>query len=313
MNELPNDVHDIELRAELLALRKKLEYLEAKQAAATSGIHPTARRRFPRRLIVASLALAALLAAGGLLSGQGTAIQALFIEKDGTVRIAGDLKIAKDAFVNAFTAESANINKSLTVGTVNNPANATVTGSLTAGSATVSSLTVGAQPKPDGSIVAGSLTADSANLSSLTVKKLTAVGNTLTIDGNTLTTGTINGARQPAQFSISGNNSEMPLDITKYCEESKYGCEIRVMMFANNKDFRVLTAQIYYSGGDLYTVANQGWSGHWRLDRLGNRALNLDGWIEAKVSQNNKITFKNNGNISTTVIIIYDLQNPIAQ
>lgn len=75
-----------ELRAELSALHKKLEELEAKQASSNFGVFFTTRRIFSRRRIVALLPVAALLIAGGLLYGQGAG-DALFIDPSGRVGI----------------------------------------------------------------------------------------------------------------------------------------------------------------------------------------------------------------------------------
>ncbi len=83
MDEISNDVNYSKMKAELQALRKELEDLKAAFKIST---HPTVRRRFPKRLTVASISLAALLVVGGLLWGQG-AIQALFIDKNGNVGI----------------------------------------------------------------------------------------------------------------------------------------------------------------------------------------------------------------------------------
>jgi hypothetical protein len=86
MSESREGLNYNEMKDELQALRKKLEDLEANQSALQVGTRPTARRRFSRRLITASISLAALLvAAGGLLWGQQ--IQALFVDNQGNVGI----------------------------------------------------------------------------------------------------------------------------------------------------------------------------------------------------------------------------------
>ena len=101
MDELSNDVNYSEMRAELQALRKKLEDLESKQAAFKINTHPTVRRRFPRRLIIASIPLAVLVVVSGLLWGQGqSAIQALFIDKDGNARFNGTVGINRGPISN---------------------------------------------------------------------------------------------------------------------------------------------------------------------------------------------------------------------
>ncbi len=86
MNELSNDVNYGEMKAELQALRKKVEDLETKQAAFKSNTHPAVRRRFPRKLLIASISFVALLAAGGVLWGD-EAIKALFVDSKGNVGI----------------------------------------------------------------------------------------------------------------------------------------------------------------------------------------------------------------------------------
>jgi hypothetical protein len=92
LNESSEGLNYNEMKAELQALRKKLEDLETKQAAFRISTHPTVRRRFPKRLIIASIPLAALLVVSGLLWGQ-SAIQALFIDKDGNARFNGAVGI----------------------------------------------------------------------------------------------------------------------------------------------------------------------------------------------------------------------------
>jgi hypothetical protein len=89
---MPEGLNDSEMKAELQALRKRLEKMESELAGFKNSIHPTLRRRFPRKLIVASISLAVLVAAGGLLWGQG-AIQALFIDNNGNVAISGKVGI----------------------------------------------------------------------------------------------------------------------------------------------------------------------------------------------------------------------------
>jgi hypothetical protein len=86
MNDLSHDGNYNELKAELQALRKKLEDLETKQAGFKSGTDRTVRRRLPRRLIIASISLALLLVGSGLLWSD-EAIKALFIDPKGNVGI----------------------------------------------------------------------------------------------------------------------------------------------------------------------------------------------------------------------------------
>jgi len=94
MNELANDVSYSELRAELQALRKKLEDLETRQSAIKPGGRGTLRQRFPRTFLVASILLSVLFVGSGLLWGD-QAIQALIVDKDGNVRINGVVGIGR--------------------------------------------------------------------------------------------------------------------------------------------------------------------------------------------------------------------------
>jgi len=94
MNELANDVSYSELRAELQALRKKLEDLETRQSAIKPSGRGTLRQRFPRTFLVASILLSVLFVGSGLLWGD-QAIQALIVDKDGNVRINGVVGIGR--------------------------------------------------------------------------------------------------------------------------------------------------------------------------------------------------------------------------
>jgi hypothetical protein len=85
MSESPEGLNYSEMKAELQALRKRLEDLESKQAASRIAL-PAVRRRFPNRLIIASISLAVLVVVSGLLWGQGE-IKALFIDDKGNVGI----------------------------------------------------------------------------------------------------------------------------------------------------------------------------------------------------------------------------------
>ena len=75
-----------ELRAELGALHRKLQVLEAKQAESGAGAVAIAARRFHKNIMIALIPLLGLLAAGGLLYGQGAG-DALFIDPQGWVGI----------------------------------------------------------------------------------------------------------------------------------------------------------------------------------------------------------------------------------
>src|SRR6516162_1720482 len=86
MNESSEEFDYSKIKAELETLREKLEALETKQATFKTSTHPTVRRRFAKKLIIASIPLAAIVVAAGLLWGQD-AIKALFIDKDGNVGI----------------------------------------------------------------------------------------------------------------------------------------------------------------------------------------------------------------------------------
>jgi hypothetical protein len=85
MNELSHDGNYNELKAELQALRKKLEDLETGQTA-LRDTDRSADRRFPKRLVITCVSLAALLVASGALWGD-EAIKALFIDSRGNVGI----------------------------------------------------------------------------------------------------------------------------------------------------------------------------------------------------------------------------------
>ena len=83
---------DSELRAELDALRQKLGNLEAKHRDSLRSASCSRRAKFSRKFLLGALPLAVLLAAGGLLYGQGAG-DALFIDPDGRVVIGGDLDV----------------------------------------------------------------------------------------------------------------------------------------------------------------------------------------------------------------------------
>jgi microcystin-dependent protein len=83
---------DSDLQAELDALRQKLGNLEAKRRDSLPSASHLRRAGFPRKFLLGALALAALLAAGGLLYGQGAG-DALFIDPNGRVVIGGDLDV----------------------------------------------------------------------------------------------------------------------------------------------------------------------------------------------------------------------------
>jgi hypothetical protein len=74
------------LRAELAALQKKLHAVETKQAGANVGVDSFSRWRLSKSMMMILLPVVTLLAAGGVLYGQG-AMDALFIDKDGKVGI----------------------------------------------------------------------------------------------------------------------------------------------------------------------------------------------------------------------------------
>jgi hypothetical protein len=86
MNKLSSDVNYCEMKAELQALRKKLEDLETRQAAVQSSTQATARRKLRKTLIIASISSALLVGSGLLWSDD---IKALFIDNNGNVRING--------------------------------------------------------------------------------------------------------------------------------------------------------------------------------------------------------------------------------
>jgi len=83
---------DSELQTELDALRQKLGNLEAKHRDSLRSASCSQRAKFSRKFLLGALALAVLLAAGGLLYGQGAG-DALFIDPNGRVVIGGDLDV----------------------------------------------------------------------------------------------------------------------------------------------------------------------------------------------------------------------------
>ena len=142
MNESSEGLNYSEMKTELQALRKKLEDLETKQAAFKISSHPNVRRRFPKNVIIALISLAALVAAGGLLWGQG-AIKALFVDPNGNVGIS-----TTDPKATLDVAGTLNVtqNASLT--------DATVAESLTAGTLKVTkNVGINRDPIPDQSLV----------------------------------------------------------------------------------------------------------------------------------------------------------------
>src|SRR5271156_2127585 len=98
MNELASDVNYSEMKAELQALRKKLEELETEQAAFRRSTHPTVRRRFPKALIVVSISLTALLVGSGLLWSDD--IKPLLIDNAGNLRFTGAVGINRAPIAN---------------------------------------------------------------------------------------------------------------------------------------------------------------------------------------------------------------------
>jgi len=123
MNESPEGINYNEMKEELQVLRQKLEDLETKQAALQVGAPPASRRRFSRRLVMASISLAALLvAAGGLLWGQQ--IQALFVDNQGNVGIGVNPPGAKLDVAGKIKATEADVSGRLKAGMleVQNPA-----------------------------------------------------------------------------------------------------------------------------------------------------------------------------------------------
>jgi hypothetical protein len=83
-----------DLRAELAALQKKLHALETNQGGAIASAPTLSRWRLSKRMMMVLLPVVALLAAGGVLYGQG-AMDALFIDKDGKVGIGTTTPSAK--------------------------------------------------------------------------------------------------------------------------------------------------------------------------------------------------------------------------
>jgi microcystin-dependent protein len=83
---------DSDLQAELDALRQKLGNFEAKRRDSLRSASHLRRAGFSRKFLLGALPLAALLAAGGLLYGQGAG-NGLFIDPNGRVVIGGDLDV----------------------------------------------------------------------------------------------------------------------------------------------------------------------------------------------------------------------------
>jgi hypothetical protein len=137
-----------EFRAELGALRKKLEELETKQSGSNVGASFTTRRIFFRRRAAALLSAAMLLAAVGLLHGQGAG-DALFIDPKGWVGLGTNSPKAMLDVAGSANLSSATIEGSLKAGTLNVTkdtilANTTIKGSLTSeGKGTISNVFVG--------------------------------------------------------------------------------------------------------------------------------------------------------------------------
>jgi len=253
MGELSGDPNYSEMKAELQALRKGLEDLETRQSALGIGAHPTARRIFPRRLITASISLAALLvAAGGLLWGQQ--IQALFVNNKGDVGIgtnapnakldvAGKLKAAETEVLGLLTTKTLNVTQQVTADTldVTNKAIAgklESRGDLKANSATITTLQ-GPCPSPcDLRIVQPKLT----------IQGDVRVNGTMDAFN---TTGGINGEKPRFTLTIPAGGTTWNtavVDLKALCGDED-GCRIKLLMqhknFENNPPVRLITADLY--------------------------------------------------------------------
>jgi hypothetical protein len=221
MDELSNGVNYGEMKAELQALRKKLEDMETRLAGFKISSRPTARRTFPKRLIIASISLMVLAVAAGVLWGQG-AIQALFVDDKGNVSVAGNLNVPKDAAVTGhLTAASAGITNLLTAGSAN------VTDSLKAGSVTVNK---------------GLLTAEQG----------------LSVTGDATISGKINGG--PLVFTIGTDGREVNQDLTGVCGRGvpptrarpspSGGCRVLLFMGRHDLGNRYATEEVYHPEND---------------------------------------------------------------
>jgi hypothetical protein len=257
MNDSREELNYNDMKAELQALRQKLENLENKQAALQVDAHPTARRKFSRRLITALISLAALLVVcSGLLWGQQ--IQALFVDSQGNVGIGVNPPGAKLDVGGKVKAAEAEVLGLLKTGTLN-ATSAKVTGHLETGTLVAGSAQV------DGAVTSrGDLTAKRAFITTLQgppVADLRVAQPKLTIQGDVRvngtmdavnTTGGINGEK-PRRFTLTipaGGTSwnTAVVDLKPLCGDED-GCRIKLLMqhknFENNPPVRLITADLY--------------------------------------------------------------------
>ncbi len=313
MNESREGLNYNEMKDELQALRKKLENLENKQAALQVGAHPTARRKFSRRLITASISLAVLLVVcGGLLWGQQT--QALFIAQNGNASLSNDLSLggklmskgleignSELVFTDADHPNSeagmqlghaAIFNDSTTNALIirgrNSPASPGNRNVLISDNLRVEqNLQVGAR-EDTGLLKAGNATI----YNSLAVGTINVLdpAKGLTVNGNATITGTLNGEKQPFRLTIQAEGTRWHsavVNLKDLCGDDD-GCHIKLLMqhknLNSNVSVRVRAADIFMvqqgANGPIrgYTRSNTGDAQQvWTLNDGSNAQL-LEGW-----------------------------------
>lgn len=317
-NELSNEVSNSELKAELQALRKKLEGLEAEQAAFKSGADGTVRRRFPKPMIVASISVMALLVGSGLLWGDD--IKALFIDKDGVhingaVKMnGGDVGIEKALKV----AGNANFSSNVGIGADDPKAKLQVAGNM---------LIDGATPGKAHIATNAYLFNSTPNSSTPTwvwrikdtAKKAVAIE--LNESGTiglwaTQTPGQtdwlpigINGERVPVKFDIPAGGS-VPNQGIAICTDNG-GCRITLRMYnSSNNDVLGSTVGLYLHGEGGQT--NSPKTNYTRVDGAGkdkwgwwgDTVFSYDDWCHAKTNTRyGQLDFSCKQNISAKVTI----------
>jgi hypothetical protein len=254
MNESQEGLNCNEMKEELQALRKKLEDLEANQSALQVGTRPTARRRFSRRLVTASISLAALLvAAGGLLWGQQ--IQALFVDNQGNVGIGVNPPGAKLDVAGKIKAAEAEVSGLLKGRTL-----LAESAQVTTGTLDVTNKAIAGTLESRGDLKANSATITTLQGPCPSPCDLRIVQPKLTIQGDIRvngtmdafnTTGGINGEKPRFTLTIPAGGSTWNtavVDLKNLCGDED-GCRIKLLMqhknFENNPPVRLITADLY--------------------------------------------------------------------